>query len=121
MSRNEIMNLAEENENEECYEDAATSKDRFVYNYLQNVKLSPTAQAVLDAADDLVYDSFKWRQDFAADYPDYQINNWDCGYYQLKALWSVYMKEQFKEFRDLYNALANKMRPMVYELGFLKK
>lgn len=34
MSRNEIMNLAEENDNEECYEDAATSKDRFVYNYL---------------------------------------------------------------------------------------
>ena len=121
MSREEIMNLADENDNEECYEDAATSKERFVYEYLKNVTLSPEAQAVLDAANKLVVDSFQWRQDFAADYPEYQINNWDCGYYQLKGLWSVYMKDEFKQFRDLFNALADKMRPMVYELGFLKK
>ena len=121
MSREEIMNLADENDNEECYEDAATSKERFVYEYLKNVTLSPEAQAVLDAANKLVVDSFQWRQDFAADYPEYQINNWDCGYYQLKGLWSVYLKDEFNQFRDLFNALANKMRPMVYELGFLKK
>jgi len=66
-------------------------------------------------------DSFKFRESFNADYPEYQINNWDCGYYQLKAIWSLYMREEFKKFRDLYNALADKMRPMVYELGFLKK
>lgn len=121
MSRDEIMNLAEENDNDECYEDAATSKERFVYEYLKNVTLSPEAQAVLDAANKLVVDSFQWRQDFAADYPEYQINNWDCGYYQLKGLWSVYMKDEFKQFRDLFNNLADKMRPMIYELGFLKK
>ena len=121
MSREEIMNLAEENDNDECYEDAATSKERFVYKYLKNVTLSPEAQAVLDAANKLVVDSFQCRQDFAADYPEYQINNWDCGYYQLKGLWSVYMKDEFKQFRDLFNNLADKMRPMVYELGFLKK
>ena len=121
MSTQEIMDLADENDNEACYEDAATSKERFVYKYLQNVTLSPEAQAVLDAANELVVDSFQWRQDFAADYPEYQINNWDCGYYQLKGLWSIYMKNEFKQFRDLFNALADKMRPMVYELGFLKK
>ena len=121
MSRDEIMNLADQNDNEECYEDAVTSQDRFVYKYLQGVTLSPEAQTVLDAANKLVVDSFQWRQDFAADYPEYQINNWDCGYYQLKGLWSVYLKDEFNQFRDLFNALANKMRPMVYELGFLKK
>jgi len=121
MSRKEIMVLAEENDNDECYEDAVTSQDRYVYKYLQNVTLSSEAQAVLDAANKLVVDSFKFRQDFDADYPEYQINNWDCGYYQLKAIWSLYMREEFKKFRDLYNALADKMRPMVYELGFLKK
>lgn len=26
-----------------------------------------------------------------------------------------------KEFRSLYKQLADKMRPMIYELGFLKK
>ena len=121
MSRDEIMQLAEEYDNEECYEDAATSKERFVYEYLKNVTLSPEAQAVLDAADELVCDSFQYRDQFNADYPEYQINNWDCGYYQLKSLWNTYLKDKFQRFRGFYNVLADKMRPMVYELGFLKK
>ena len=121
MSREEIMNLADENDNEECYEDAVNSKERFVYEYLQNITLSPEAQAVLDAANNLVRETFKYRNDYNIERPDYQINNWDCGYYQQKGLWNLYMKDEFDQFRDLYNNLANKMRPMVYELGFLKK
>jgi hypothetical protein len=121
MSREEIMNLADENDNEECYEDAVNSKERFVYEYLQKVELSQEAQAVLDAADNLVRETFKYRNDYNIERPDYQINNWDCGYYQQKGLWSLYMKDEFDQFRGLFNTLANKMRPMVYELGFLKK
>lgn len=121
MSRNEIMNLADENDNEECYEDAVTSQDRYVYKYLQNITLSPEAQEVLDMANDLVRNSFNFREQFNSDYPEYQINNWDCGYYQLKKLWSDYMPDEFRDFRLKYNKLADKMRPMVYELGFLKK
>jgi len=34
MSRDEIMDLADENDNEECYEDAVSSDERFVYKYL---------------------------------------------------------------------------------------
>ena len=107
MSREEIMSLADENDNEECYEDAVNSKERFVYEYLQNITLSPEAQAVLDAANNLVRETFKYKNDYNIERPDYQINNWDCGYYQ--------------QFRNLFNNLANKMRPMIYELGFLKK
>ena len=121
MSRDEIMNLADENDNEECYEDAVTSQDRFVYKYLQNITLSPEAQEVLDMANNLVRISFNFREQFNSDYPEYQINNWDCGYYQLKKLWSDYMPDEFRDFRLKYNKLADKMRPMVYELGFLKK
>lgn len=33
---------------------------------------------------------------FNSDFPDYQINNWDCGYYQLKFMWQEYMPEEFK-------------------------
>jgi len=121
MSREDIMNLADENDNEECYEDAVTSQDRFVYKYLQNITLSPEAQEVLNIANNLVSISFKFREQFNSDYPEYQINNWDCGYYQLKKLWSDYMPDEFRDFRLKYNKLADKMRPMVYELGFLKK
>ena len=121
MSKNEIADLADKNNNEDCYDDAITSTDRFVYKYLQRITLSPEAQAVLDYANNLVRDSFKYRDMFDSDFPDYQINNWDCGYYQLKFMWQEYMPEEFKQFRALYAKLADKMRPMVYELGFLKK
>lgn len=121
MSHNDILNLADVNNNEECYNDALNSEDRYVYKYLQNVTLSKEAQDVLDFANKLVKDSFKFRENFNIDNPNYQINNWDCGYYQLKALWKDYMSNEFKQFRDLFNKLADKMRPQVYELGFLKK
>lgn len=40
--------------------------------------------------------------------------------YQIKALAKEYMPDLLKEFKEVYKALADKMRPMVYELGFLK-
>ena len=64
-------------------------------------------------------DSFKYRDMFCDDFPDCQINNWDCGYYQLKMLWKEYMPKELAKFRALYSKLADKMRPMMYELGFI--
>ena len=31
-----------------------------------------------------------------------------------------YMKDDFEEFKKLYKVLSDKMRPMVYSIGFLK-
>ena len=53
------------------------------------------------------------------EFHDCQINNWDCGYYQLKMLWKEYMPKELAKFRALYSKLADKMRPMMYELGFI--
>jgi hypothetical protein len=49
------------------------------------------------------------------------LNSWDAGYAQLKLVWKEYFQEEFKEFRQLYKNLEDRMRPLVYELGFLKK
>lgn len=121
MSKSDIMRLAEENSNDFAYDDARTSGERFVYMWLQNHNLSTEAQAVLDKAIEMVKKSFKYRELFAEDNPNYQISNWDAGFYQLKALWKQYLPDDFIEFKSLYKALADKMRPMVYELGFLRK
>lgn len=115
-----MLSLADDNCNDDCYNDCKTDSERYVYTKLQNLDLSEEAKAVLDKASQMVIDSFKYRQAFNEENEEYQINNWDCGYYQLKALWKVYMPEEFKEFKALYDKLADKMRPMVYELGFLK-
>ena len=120
MSKSEIESLALKYNNDDCFNDAHSSSERFVYEKLQTIELSPEAQAVLDKANDIVRKTFKYREQFNKEHPDYQINNWDCGFYQIKKLCKEYMPELLKEFKEVYKVLADKMRPMVYEIGFLK-
>ena len=120
MSKSEIESLANKYNNDDCYNDAHSSRERFVYNKLQTITLSAQAQDVLDKASDIVRNTFKYRELFNQEHPEYQINNWDCGWYQIKALCKEYAKSEYDEFVKLYKKLADKMRPMVYELGFLK-
>lgn len=120
MSKSEIESLANEYNNDDCYNDAHTSPERFVYKKLQEIELTPEAQAVLDKACDIVRKTFKYRELFNDIMPEAQINNWDCGFYQIKLLCKEFAPDLLKEFKDVYKQLADKMRPMVYELGFLK-
>lgn len=103
--------------NDEMYNDARVSGDRYVYNRLQGIELSAEAKAVLDKANEILDATLERRQVFDAEHPEYQVNNWDCGWYQIKAMAT---KEELKEFKALFDRLADKMRPMVYKLGFLK-
>lgn len=123
MSKDEIENLANDNENDECYEDVKNNgEDRFVYKFIEEHKdeFSKEAIEVLEKAKELVRRSFKYRKFFNDDNPDYQIQNWDCGWYQIKAVLKQYMPNELKEFRELYKKFGEKMKPMVYELGFLR-
>lgn len=100
-------------------------KDRYVYKRLKELKdnnlLSPEALAVLTRAENLVISSFRYRKDFNESNPEYHINSWDAGWYQIKGMLKKYDKAGLDEFTKLYKRLADKMRPMVYELGFLYK
>lgn len=103
--------------NDEMYNDARVSNDRYVYNKLQGIELSAEAKAVLDKANEILDATMSRRKVFNEEHPEYQVNNFDCGWYQIKAMAT---KEELKEFKVLFDKLADKMRPMVYELGFLK-
>lgn len=120
MSRDEVMDLANENGFDFTYNDAKVSGERYVYEKLQQIDLSKEAQAVLDKATELTINSFKYRELFNDEHSEYQILNWDCGWYQIKGMLKEFMPNEYKEFVELFKALAEKMRPMVYELGFLK-
>ena len=124
MSADRMKELADENGYDELYNDARTASDRHVYKLLhgpENIynKLSPDAKAVLDKATQLVESSLEMRQIMANN--ENHLNSWDAGYAQLKLVWKEYFPEEFKEFRQLYKNLEDRMRPMVYELGFLMK
>lgn len=124
MSVDKMKELADQNGYDELYNDARTSSDRHVYKLLFGEekiydKLSLDAKAVLDKATELVERSMELRQVMAND--ENHLNSWDAGYAQLKLVWKEYFQEEFKEFRQLYKNLEDRMRPLVYELGFLKK
>lgn len=127
MSEQEMKDLANgKYDRDDMNEDVAVDienfgGDRFVYKKLQEVTLSEEAQVVLDKAKDLVKLSFKNRDLFNAMHPEYQITCWDAGWYQIKALLKEFHNDELKEFIELYKKLEDKMRPMVYELGFLYK
>ena len=133
--KDKMQKMADAYSNTPCYTDIRHDKDRFVALLIKDIEdsqedsFSTEAQLVLDLARDLVVESFGFRTEFNKVKPEYQINNWDCGWYQVKGLlnWicehnkSVEIENKYVEFKQAYNALADKMRPMVYELGFLKK
>lgn len=121
MAKDSVMDLAEKNNLDDTYEDARTDSDRYVYTLLQSLTLSPEAQAVLDKAIQLTKDTFPDRELFDQEHPEYQIKNWDCGWYQIKALVAWRYPRALEEFNALFQALCEKMRPMVYEVGFLKQ
>lgn len=120
-SKEIIMDYAEENYNNESYNNAITDEnERYVFRILKDAKLSKEAKDVLDYSKEILKNSFKYRKEFNKFEPQYQINNWDAGWYQIKALLKAYNSKNLKEFNIIFKALENKMRPMVYKLGFLK-
>ena len=125
MSRDRMTQLANENNNAFMFNDARTSKERYVYTLLNNPEisslLSPTAKQLLDMATAMMEKTVKYRPLFESDHPNHHIHTWDAGYYQLKDLWKEYLPEEFKIFRNLFKSFGNELRPLVYELGFLRK
>lgn len=142
-SRAEMAELANQQNYYDMYEDAHTDKDRFVYKLLALLEgadvdeefiaslpeetlsslpsfLSNEAKTVLDKAREITRKTFPMRSLFNDEHPEYQILNWDCGWYQIKALAKEYASADLENFTVSFKALADKMRPMVYELGFLK-
>jgi len=98
----------------------------FMVQFIENRTFSPEAQNVLDCGRDL------WRVYFSME-DEYQIrerfklNRPDVGWYQVRNALAArndtgnYKKVCFETFEQAYTELTEKLRPCVYELGFLKK
>ncbi len=100
----------------------------FMVDYLKDKKLSPEAQAVVSAGQQI------WTDYHATAFErkirdEYKLNRADVGWYQIrKALEAAGKSEatiggapyDFAPFKTAYEALSDKLRPMVYEFGFLK-
>lgn len=129
MSREDIYSLATGSSSPDTLAPAVAndvlkygqSGNRFVYEKLQTVHLSDDAKLVLDMATAILIDTMKYREEFDRKHPEYHINSWDAGWYQVKAVAKEYIPDKLKLFNELYKKLEDRMRPLVYELGFLYK
>lgn len=123
MLKEELSDLVYDNLDDASVSYFDLSEDRYMAKWVKEhySELSDTARKVLDKANELVKLSFATRKIFNESKPEYQVNNWDCGWYQIKEILKEYHKDEYDEFKTLYRALTDKMRPMVHELGFLKK
>ena len=121
MGNDEIKALAVENCNDEVYKDAGTDTERYVYKYIQTHKdeFSPDAWKVYERACDIVRESFKYRNIYNDQHPDIQVNHWDAGWYQIKYILKEYLPDELKSFRSQFKRFESRLRPLVYELGFL--
>jgi hypothetical protein len=106
---------------DEMYQDARTASDRFVYQKLQGLELSDDAREILDMASVMVFQAMPYRSMMHEAHPEYHLNAWDAGYAQLKLVWKECMPEEFKLFRAKYKAFEDRLVPLVYDLGFLRK
>ena len=124
ISTDKMKTLADTTKYDILYNNVRTDSDRYLYTLLfgeQRIydKLSPDSKLILDKATKLVEKSMELRQVMAND--ENHLDVWDAGYTQLKLVWKEYFQEDFKEFRQLYKNFEDRMRPLVYELGFLMK
>ena len=93
----------------------------FMVRHIAGMTFSAEAQAVLDQGRKL------WQRYHATDFPrkirdEYKLNRPDVGWYQIRKALNAYGDSEltdFDPFKAAYTALGNKLRPMVYELGFL--
>jgi hypothetical protein len=125
MSKEQMMELSEKKYFDDIYRDARSSDERYVYTLLHKEglyeKLSPDAKEVLDMATELVKKTFDMREILHTEHPEYHLNTWDAGWYQIKLILKAFYPEDLKDFTKKYKEFEDRMRPLVYELGFLRK
>lgn len=121
MSKNAMLKLGEKYKFDGVQYDLEHDNERFVYEELKNIKLSDDAQKVLDKATELVKKSFEYRERMHEQYPEYNLQCWDSGWYQIKKILNIYMKDELKEFNIMYKEFENRMREGVFKFGFLRE
>ena len=113
--------------NQDLYKDIQLyGKQRYVAEllYEQGIydKLSDDAKYIIDEATKYVIKSIGVRDVVDRSRPELNANSWDAGWYQLKGISSeiVAHKSDIRNIMDVYKEFGDRLRPLVYELGFLK-
>lgn len=98
----------------------------FMVQYLSDKVLSNEAQAVLDAGR-ILWQAYFNETDVYAVREELKLNRVDVGWYQIRNALKRrnesgdYVPIDFSEFESAYKLLTEKLKPQVFELGFLRE
>jgi hypothetical protein len=124
MSNEEMKSLADTNMFDDMYDDANyNNEERYVNTLLGELELSEDAKEVLEMARSLVRKSMTYRRESHMLRPEYHLNAWDAGWYQIrKGILEHYpeLKEELKEFQVKFKTFEARMRKGVFIFMFLK-
>ena len=101
-------------------------ESNFMMQYLSNKKLSDASEAVMQEGRKIWREYFSYN-DERSTRETLKLNRCDIGWYQVRKAIELrnenvdYKNVSFETFKNIYNNLTKKLRPMVYDLGFLKK
>ena len=96
-------------------------ESRFIRSSGKLDNLTPEAQLVLDLYKEAIKAVAPELDEFDYQHPELQLSRWDAGWRQYRDLIKEKAPEANQKLRDAIKALGNKLRPLVYELGFLRK
>ncbi len=98
---------------------------RLVVSYMADLAFSAEAQAVL-AEGRKLWQAYFAHTDVRTVRDELKLNRADVGWYQIRKALEARNKSgdfapvSFVGFKAAYDALTDKLQPMVYDLGFLK-
>lgn len=98
----------------------------FMVQYLEDKELSNEAQTVMNEGKELWKIYFQYTDNHSIR-NEFKLNRSDVGWYQIRNALKArnssgdFIPVSFSKFEEAYKELSNKLRPMVYELGFLKE
>jgi len=104
---------------QEVYSQLRSAKDTYVSTWLSGRTLSTEAQALLDAGRK-VYEVF-YKEYANLNRTKYKLSYWDAGWYQVRNALLDAGKglEELNALKTAHNKMRDKLRPKVYEYGFL--
>lgn len=98
----------------------------FMVKYLSDKELSVEAQAVMNEGREL-WKAYFQHTDSHSVREEFKLNRADVGWYQIRNALKArnssgdYIPVSFAKFEEAYKVLSEKLRPLVYEFGFLKE
>lgn len=123
LSLDQVRDWADEYDQLEVYDDTRGDKNRYVYNFLSNRKLSVEAQNVLNIVNKIVEVSFSDRKATIAADDSLCLEAWDAGWFQIRQMIDMFpdgkTTELMRDFKEKFEILRQKLEKAVYAYDML--